>query len=193
MRLPDSFSFRQRPAGAFRWLLHAPVWLYRARLGFLLGQRFLLITHVGRSSGRRYQTVVEVVGRELPTATTAATGTKSAETGTESAEDDPPTSAPTSRGRTWIVCSGTGPDADWYRNLQSTPAPEIQVGSHSFTPIQTFLSPQQAAVVFHAYERAHPRTAAQLLESMGNAYDGTDAGRVAMMADMPMVAFTDPD
>ena len=28
--------------------------------------------------------------------------------------------------------------------------------------------------------------------SMGNSYDGTDAGRVAMMRDVPMVAFTDP-
>jgi hypothetical protein len=27
---------------------------------------------------------------------------------------------------------------------------------------------------------------------MGNAYDGTDAGRLAMMADMPMVAFGGP-
>ena len=42
-------------------LLRAPVALYRLRLGFLLGRRFLLLTHRGRRSGRLYRTVVEVV------------------------------------------------------------------------------------------------------------------------------------
>jgi hypothetical protein len=50
MRLPDRWSFRQRPAGAFKALLKTPVWLYRGRLGFLMGHRFLLITHLGRQS-----------------------------------------------------------------------------------------------------------------------------------------------
>ncbi|HZD86493.1 MAG TPA: nitroreductase family deazaflavin-dependent oxidoreductase [Gaiellaceae bacterium] len=44
-----------------RRLLAAPVVLYRLRLGFLLGRRFLLLVHRGRRSGRLYQTVVEVV------------------------------------------------------------------------------------------------------------------------------------
>jgi deazaflavin-dependent oxidoreductase (nitroreductase family) len=39
-----------------------PVLLYRWHLGVLLGRRFLLLTHVGRRSGRNYATVVEVVG-----------------------------------------------------------------------------------------------------------------------------------
>jgi deazaflavin-dependent oxidoreductase (nitroreductase family) len=42
-------------------LLRAPVALYRVRLGFLLGRRFLLLTHRGRRSGLLYRTVVEVV------------------------------------------------------------------------------------------------------------------------------------
>ena len=52
-----------RPGPVLRRLLRAPVFLYRAGLGGLLGSRFLLITHVGRRSGREYRTVVEVVGR----------------------------------------------------------------------------------------------------------------------------------
>jgi deazaflavin-dependent oxidoreductase (nitroreductase family) len=31
-------------------------------MGWLLGQRFARLTHIGRRSGRRYQTVLEVVG-----------------------------------------------------------------------------------------------------------------------------------
>ena len=42
-------------------LLHAPVFLYRWRLGGLLGHRCLLLTHVGRRTGLRRQTVLEVV------------------------------------------------------------------------------------------------------------------------------------
>jgi deazaflavin-dependent oxidoreductase (nitroreductase family) len=44
-----------------RWLLRAPVYLYRWRLGWLLGRRFLLLVHVGRRSGRRRETVLEIV------------------------------------------------------------------------------------------------------------------------------------
>lgn len=40
--------------------LKAPVWLYRVRLGWLFGNRFLCITHRGRKSGKLRRTVVEV-------------------------------------------------------------------------------------------------------------------------------------
>ncbi len=46
-----------------RWLARAPIWLYRARLGFLLGQRLLLLRHTGRASGRQRSVVLEVVDR----------------------------------------------------------------------------------------------------------------------------------
>ena len=91
----------------------------------------------------------------------------------------------------YIACSGTGPDADWYRNLRAKPAPWIQVGNHRWAPRQRFLSSAEAATAFAAYERAHPSTARRLLDAMGNSYDGTDAGRLAMMEAMPMVAFSD--
>jgi deazaflavin-dependent oxidoreductase (nitroreductase family) len=42
-------------------LLAAPAVLYRAGGGRLLGHRFLLLAHRGRRSGRRYETVLEVV------------------------------------------------------------------------------------------------------------------------------------
>jgi deazaflavin-dependent oxidoreductase (nitroreductase family) len=49
------------PGGLLRLLLHLPVWLYRAHLGFLLGHRFLLLVHTGRRTGLRRETVLEVV------------------------------------------------------------------------------------------------------------------------------------
>ena len=53
-----SVSLRRR---LLRWLLKAPVVLYDARAGWLLGHRFLLLRHHGRRSHRLYSTVLEVV------------------------------------------------------------------------------------------------------------------------------------
>ena len=52
---------RRRPHGLSRLFFRAPILLYRTRLGFLLGGRFLMIEHTGRKSGRTRYTVLEVV------------------------------------------------------------------------------------------------------------------------------------
>ncbi|MGE5252049.1 MAG: nitroreductase family deazaflavin-dependent oxidoreductase [Bacteroidota bacterium] len=57
------------PRGALRWLLRLPIHLYRARLGWLLGERFLMLTHQGRKSGLPRQTVIEVVQHDRKTDT----------------------------------------------------------------------------------------------------------------------------
>jgi deazaflavin-dependent oxidoreductase (nitroreductase family) len=57
-----AFVTKQPPKGLLRLMLRLPIWLYRLRLGWLLGNRFLLLTHVGRKTGLPHQTVVEVVG-----------------------------------------------------------------------------------------------------------------------------------
>ncbi|HET8930374.1 MAG TPA: nitroreductase family deazaflavin-dependent oxidoreductase [Acidimicrobiales bacterium] len=160
MRFPDSWSFRQKPSGAFKHLLRIPVYVFRWRLGFVLGERIVLISHTGRRSGRSYQSPVEVVEHDRTT-------------------------------HEYIVCSGTGPDADWYRNLKADPATLIQVGNRRWTPTQRFLDPDEAAQRFRHYEAEHPGASRQLLDMMGNSYDGTDEGRRSMMDRMPMIAFTD--
>ena len=50
-----------------RTLLRAPIAMYRWRLGWLLGERFLLLTHTGRRSGQARQTVLEVVDHDQAT------------------------------------------------------------------------------------------------------------------------------
>lgn len=56
-------DFSRKPTGWTRRVLRLPVYLYQARLGFLLGRRFVMIEHRGRRSGCHYRTVVEVAGR----------------------------------------------------------------------------------------------------------------------------------
>ena len=154
------WNFKQKPTGVWKRVLRLPIHLFRAHLGFLMGERILLLIHQGRVSGRMRETAVEVVAHDRTT-------------------------------HEFIVCSGTGPRADWYRNITALPAVEVQVRNHRWTPTQRLLPQQEAAERFADYERLHPTTARRLLTSMGNAYDGTDEGRFEMMAQMPMVAFSD--
>jgi deazaflavin-dependent oxidoreductase (nitroreductase family) len=155
----DDFSFRKKPSGLFKWFLKAPQWLFRLKLGFLMGDRFLLLTHTGRKSGTVFHTPLEVVVHDE-------------ETGE------------------YIVCSGTGPKADWWQNIHANPAVSIQVRNKVWTPAQRFLEAEEAARRFHQYETAHATTAARLLDSMGQSYDGTDEDRVRMMENIPMASFS---
>lgn len=156
-----SWDFKEKPTGLWKRVLHAPRYLFRWKLGWLMGERFLMITHVGRRSAREYQTVVEVVEHDSDTGE-------------------------------YIVCSGTGPGADWYRNIRAVPAAQVQVRNRKWRPAQRCLDQDEAARRFVRYEQRHAKAAERLLSSMGNSYDGTDAGRLAMMAEMPMVAFGEP-
>lgn len=49
------------PTGLSRLLFRLPIYLYRLGLGWLMGERFLLLNHTGRKSGLPRQAVVEVV------------------------------------------------------------------------------------------------------------------------------------
>lgn len=149
-----AFNFKQKPTGVFKRLLHAPVWLFRARLGFILGRRIVMLEHTGRRTGRTRQTPLEVVKREADA---------------------------------YVLCSGTGPNADWYRNIKNQPASALWVGTRRYPVDQRFLSDSEAATVFAGYENAHPKAAARLQQLMGVSHDGTHQGRVAMVREIPMV------
>lgn len=60
----EKISDPKPPRGIARALYRAPIWLYKINLGFLLGKRFLMLTHTGRKSGLHHRTVVEVVKHE---------------------------------------------------------------------------------------------------------------------------------
>ncbi len=47
-----------------RWLMRLPIPLYRASLGWMFGNRLVMIEHVGRKTGERRFVVVEVMGFE---------------------------------------------------------------------------------------------------------------------------------
>lgn len=61
MVTPTGTLRKPTPKGLLRLLLRAPLALYRLRLGWLLGKRFLRLDHMGRKSGIERSTVLEVI------------------------------------------------------------------------------------------------------------------------------------
>lgn len=51
-------------SGLRRAVLRAPILLYRIGLGWVFGERLVLLTHIGRISGEPRQAMLEVVERE---------------------------------------------------------------------------------------------------------------------------------
>ncbi|GAA2607512.1 nitroreductase family deazaflavin-dependent oxidoreductase [Streptomyces axinellae] len=125
------------PKGWRRFLFRLPIWLFRARLGRLLGQRFLLLEHVGRKSGHLRRVVIEVVAR-----------------------DDP-------AGPSWTVAAGFGPQSAWYQNLRATPRVTVHVGAGRHDVVARFLSPREGGELMARYAVRHPRVARRLCAFMG--------------------------
>lgn len=79
-RFPARARLSERLAGGAarvlsnRRLMRLPIALYRARLGFLLGTRFMMVEHTGRKTGASRQVVLEVFGHPHPGTFLAVSG-----------------------------------------------------------------------------------------------------------------------
>jgi deazaflavin-dependent oxidoreductase (nitroreductase family) len=128
-----------RAAGLLRvrWLVRAPVWAYRARLGLLFGSRLLMLEHTGRTTGARRYAVLEVVGR------IGAGG--------------------------YVVASGFGERAQWFRNVGADPRVRVYLGSHRpVAATARVLGRDDAARVLAIYASAHPRAWAVFAPVLAN-------------------------
>ncbi len=109
-----------------RWLVRAPIYAYRAGLGFLFGTRLLMLEHIGRTSGTRRFVVLEVVER---------------------AERD-----------RYIVVSGFGRRAQWYRNILANPRVRVSCGIRRHVSAAAApLSDDESAAALRRYADIHPR------------------------------------
>jgi deazaflavin-dependent oxidoreductase (nitroreductase family) len=151
-----------RLSGTLRRLFRAPVYLYRWRCGWLFGHRFLLLIHVGRRTGLRHHTVLEVIGyrKEGPEA---------------------------------VVMSAFGRNADWFRNIEATPGPELVIGSRRFTAAHRILEEDEAVMVLGGYQRRNrliaPIIRLVLSRLLGWRYDGSEGDRRRLAAQLPLIAF----
>jgi deazaflavin-dependent oxidoreductase (nitroreductase family) len=99
---------KAKPGPVRELLNRAPIPLYRAHLGWVLGSHLLMLTTTGRKTGRIRRTVVEVVKRlDSPN------------------HGDTPT--------LWVIAS-RGRHSDWYANAISGGLTRITWMARSFTP-----------------------------------------------------------
>jgi deazaflavin-dependent oxidoreductase (nitroreductase family) len=152
-----------RPVGRLgKFLFKAPVWLYRAHLGWLLGSRFLMITHIGRKSGLERQTVVEVVAHH-----DAGHG-----------------------GPEWFVFAGYGASSDWYRNLVANPPVRVDVGRRRFPAERRFPEEAERRELLTAYAAKHPKAARVIGKRLfGEDFELGSESIPRLAAAMPAVAF----
>jgi deazaflavin-dependent oxidoreductase (nitroreductase family) len=105
-------------------LFKMPLILYRFGLGWMLGKRFMLLTHVGRRSGKVYRSVLAVLRFDKNTCE--------------------------------ILAVSPWNGSNWYRNIQTTPALEVETGGVRYAPIQRTLSPEEIATLFIEFRHKHP-------------------------------------
>jgi len=60
-KMPEKTRNVQPPCGIGRWFYRSPIPFYNLGLGWMMGQHFVCITHLGRKSGQKRQTVLEVI------------------------------------------------------------------------------------------------------------------------------------
>jgi deazaflavin-dependent oxidoreductase (nitroreductase family) len=118
-----------------------PLFLYRLRLGWMLGNRFMQITHVGRRSGRTYRTVLAVLRFDEKTK------------------------------EIYAVSAWKG--SDWYYNIQSSPALQVETGFVHYVPTQRTLSAEEITATFMEYRRQHPIFSRMICRIPGWKWDST--------------------
>jgi deazaflavin-dependent oxidoreductase (nitroreductase family) len=112
-------------------LMRAPIRIYRARAGALLGARFLMLEHTGRKSGAKRYAVLEVIDHPGPD--------------------------------TYVIASGFGRKAQWFRNIQANPRVRVYVGSRAPRPASArILDQEQADRTLASYRSRHSRAWEQL-------------------------------
>jgi hypothetical protein len=96
----------------------------------------------------------------------------------------------------FVVMSGFGRDADWYRNLRANGLAEITVGRDQFRAVFRDLDEREACNVLADYERrnrfARPVVRWVLGRLLGWRYDGSMPSRQRAVAQLPLVAFRRP-
>ena len=94
----------------------------------------------------------------------------------------------------FVVASGWGPTAAWYRNILHTPEVSIQVGRHTIPVTALPLTPEEGADIFAKYAAQHRPTATYLLPRlMGFSVDGSEADFRAVGQRMPFVRLATRD
>lgn len=147
------------PRGLARLAFRIPILLYHARLGWLFGNRFLMLEHIGRKTGKLRQAVIEVVRHDKSSGA-------------------------------YIVASGWGEKADWFRNVMNNPGVRIHSAGRCMPARAVRLPVIEAELELRDYERRHPRAFRSLAKFMLGDEASQDNHNVHLLVQtIPLVAF----
>ena len=94
----------------------------------------------------------------------------------------------------FVVASGWGPTAAWYRNILHTPQVSIKVGRRTIPVTALPLTAEEGADIFARYAAQHRAAATYLLPRlMGFSVDGSDTDFRAVGQRMPFVRLATRD
>lgn len=134
-----------------------PVFLYRLRLGWLMGKRFMQLTHTGRRSGKVRRTILAVLRFDEKTR------------------------------EIYAISAWKG--SDWYYNIQSSPALQVEIGSIRYVPAQRTLSPEEITATFVDYRKRHPVFSRLICRIPGWKWDSSYEEFLALARTLRGVAF----
>lgn len=135
-----------------------PILLYQLRLGWLLGNRFMQITHIGRRSGKVRKTILAVL------------------------RFDPQTQE--------ILAVSAWKGSDWYYNIQTAPALQVESGRVRYIPQQRTLSPEEITTAFIEYRKQRPIFSRIICRIPGWKWDSTYEKFLELARTLRGVAFT---
>lgn len=150
----------RKPTGLLRLALRAPIWLYRARLGWVFGHRLVYLAHRGRRTGARREVVIEAVAYDptVPSLTVVAAWGKNPD---------------------WYRNLLAAPAIEVRIGTHRWP-----------TPDHRRLTADEVQGTLHAYQRAHPRAWRRLAPLLGFPNDPSDPRWPAVAGTIRAVTFT---
>jgi len=86
-----------------------------------------------------------------------------------------------------VICAAW--DTDWFRNVQARPASNVKIDRLSFTPVQRFLTEEEAFAVVRRFRAAHRHRVALISRLFGWGDMGDDRKVLAFVRAHPFVAF----
>jgi len=91
------------------------------------------------------------------------------------------------------VMSAFGPAADWLRNVETTPNPEVVIGSQRFIAAHRVLDKEEAVRVITGYEQRNWLIATIIRRVLSHLlswrYSGSPGDRRRLIAQLPLIAF----
>jgi deazaflavin-dependent oxidoreductase (nitroreductase family) len=145
-----------------RLVFRAPIRLYNRNLGWLLTERMLCLTHVGRRSGRLYRTVLEVIGTDDAT------------------------------GEVFVIAGFGRSSDWYRNIQASPPVEIVVGRRRFAPTVRTLDETEAAAVLAayeHRNRWIRPVVRLGLGKLVGHRYDGSDTARLDLVRQLPFAAF----